>query len=184
MFLVGSAMIDDGVKQAEFSCDLSVCRGACCCLAGARGAPLEDHEVAEIERAFPAVRPYLSERSIGAIRTGGLVEGTPGDYATQCVDNNECVFVSFDGGIATCAFERAYLGGNAHWRKPLSCHLFPIRIRRVGQDFLRYDEIPECHGARARGRAEHVPLYAFLRESLIRKYGEEWYQRFVDHCTG
>jgi hypothetical protein len=182
MFIVGNAVVDDAVAHATFCCDVQACRGACCCLAGGRGAPLEDCEVEEITKAFPAARKYLSEKSIATIASAGLVEGTPGDYATSCVDHNECVFVYFDNGIARCSFERAYLDGLTTWRKPISCHLFPIRISTFGQDFLRYEVIDECEGGRTHGALSREKLHSFLREPLIRKYGEEWYRRFVEQC--
>ncbi|MGB2959764.1 MAG: DUF3109 family protein, partial [Bacteroidota bacterium] len=100
----------------------------------------------------------------------------------ECIDEKECVFVYFEDGIAKCCFERAYLDGFLSWRKPLSCHLFPVRVRNAGQDYLHYDEIPECTGGRSRGKAEGVKLYVFLRDSLVRRFGQEWYEEFLDHC--
>jgi hypothetical protein len=182
VFVVGNAVVEQGLQEASFSCDLEVCKGACCCLAGWRGAPLADEEVREIELAYPVVRKYLPQRSIAEIESKGLVEGRAGDYATECVGERECVFVYFEGGIAKCSFERAYLEGALSWRKPLSCHLFPVRVRSAGRDYLHYDEIPECTGGRNRGASEGVKLYVFLRDSLVRRFGQEWYEEFREHC--
>lgn len=182
VFVVGNTVIERALREASFSCDLQVCRGACCCLAGWRGAPLADDEVREIELAYPVIRKYLPPRNIAAIESKGLVEGKPGDFATECIDEKECVFVYFEDGIAKCCFERAYLDGFLSWGKPLSCHLFPVRVRNAGQDYLHYDEIPECTGGRSRGKAEGVKLYVFLRDSLVRRFGQEWYEEFLDHC--
>jgi hypothetical protein len=182
MFIVGEAVIDDDVAQASFCCDLTVCKGACCCLAGGRGAPLEDAEVIEIERAYPLVKRYLSEHHIRMIETEGLVEGRPGDFATVCISERECVFTCFQGGIAHCGFETAFIDGQTSWRKPLSCHLFPIRVRKFGREFVRYEQIEECHAGRARGQNEQIQLYDFLRTPLVRKYGDSWYESFHTLC--
>jgi len=181
MFVIGEAVIDDTVGHVSFYCDLRVCKGACCCISGGRGAPLEDEEVREIENAYPIVKQYLSEKSIQTIETSGLVDGRPGDHATMCVDQQECVFVYFDdNGIAKCSVERAWQEGKNSWRKPISCHLFPIRVNTLGRDFLRYVEIEECAGGRTRGRDEKVRLVEFLKEPLIRRYGEAWYNEFLE----
>jgi hypothetical protein len=183
MFVIGEAVIDEAAGRASFCCDLPACRGACCTLPGWRGAPLEDDEVLEIAKAFPVVRQFLGEKSLRAIASQGLTEGSPGDFATPCVDGQECVFVYFEDGIARCSFERAYERGLTDWRKPLSCHLFPIRIRHIGKDFVRYEMIDECAPARRKGETEGVPLRDFLREPLVRRYGETWYRKFIEHCT-
>jgi hypothetical protein len=180
MFIIGDVLVDRSVPSAHFHCDLESCKGACCSLEGGRGAPLEEHEVHEIEKAFAVVREYLSPDHLDTIERNGLYEGRPGDRATTCVNERACVFVYDDAGIARCSLERAFLEGRTSWRKPLSCHLFPIRIRRFGRDVLRYEQIEECASGRKRGKAEGIPLSAFLREPLVRKYGERWYGRLMD----
>lgn len=182
MFTIGEAVVDNAVAQATFCCDLRRCKGACCTLEGGRGAPLEDDEVLEIQKAYPIVRQYLDERSIRTIERDGLYEGSPGNYATTCVEHRQCVFVYFEEGIARCSFERAYLNGEIEWRKPLSCHLFPIRVRRGEREVLRYEMIDECAAGRSRGAAENIKLYEFLREALIRKFGEHWYKKLKEVC--
>jgi len=183
MFIIGEAVIDDAAGTASFCCDLPACRGACCTLPGGRGAPLEDDEVLEIGKAYPAARQFLSEKSIRAIESGGLTEGGKGDFATPCLGGRECVFVYFEDGVARCSFERAYERGLTDWRKPLSCHLFPIRIRHYGKDFIRYEMIDECAPGRLKGESQGMPLRDFLREPLIRRYGQSWYSKFIEHCT-
>jgi hypothetical protein len=182
MFIVGEAVIDETVGSARFCCNLAVCRGACCCIEGGRGAPLDDQEAQEIRNAYPVVRRYLREISIKTAEAAGLVEGSPGDYATPCIGQHECAYVCFEDGIARCSFERAFLAGEIGWQKPLSCHLFPVRVRRFGQEFVRYEEIEECSGGRARGTAEGVMLHEFLKEPLTRKFGAYWYAAFVEQC--
>jgi hypothetical protein len=175
MIIVEDIFVDDEVLKGSFCCDLQACRGACCCLEGGRGAPLEDAEVAELRKAYPAVRPYLRPVSIATIERDGLVEGFPGNFATTCIESKECAFVYFDEGIAKCGFERAYQEGKTTWPKPLSCHLFPIRVRRFGREVVRYEHMTECRPAVVLGETLHVKLYAFLKSPLIRKYGEDWY---------
>jgi hypothetical protein len=182
MVVIGEAVIDTAVARANFCCDLERCKGACCTLEGGRGAPLEDDEVLEIVKAYPIVKQYLDEKNIRAIEASGLYDGSPGDFATACIDRRECVFVYHDGDIAKCSFEKAYAKGEIDWRKPLSCHLFPIRIRRFGKDFVRYEQIEECEAGRTLGTAQNTKLYDFLRTALIRKYGEEWYAKFIAYC--
>jgi hypothetical protein len=183
MVIIGEAVIDDAVAEARFCCDLAVCKGACCTLEGGRGAPLEDEEVLEINKAYPIVKRYLDERNIRTIEADGLVDGASGDYATACIERRECVFAYFDDGVARCSFEKAYLAGESDWRKPMSCHLFPIRIRPFGKDFVRYETIDQCAAGRKRGEEEQIALHDFLREPLTRKYGEAWYEKFLKYCT-
>lgn len=182
MFIIGEAVIEDQIARERFACDLGRCHGDCCTLPGGRGAPLDDDEIVELSRAFPAAKQYLPERLIRTIETQGYYEGGPGNFATTCVDERECVFVFYENDIACCSLERAYQKGETEWRKPLSCHLFPIRISSLLSDRLRYEKISECHSAVRRGLKENMPLYEFLREPLIRKYGAEWYREFFREC--
>lgn len=183
MLVIGEAVIEDDVLGSEFACDLHACKGACCVLQGGRGAPLADHEVLEVEKAYPAVASYLPGRHRERIAAAGLWDGCPGDYVTTCVDDRECVFVYYDTDIARCSFERAYQEGLTDWRKPLSCHLFPLRIGGWQRDHVRYEQIDECEEGRRRGAEEHVRLTDFLKEPLIRAYGEGWYRRLVKQIS-
>jgi len=182
MRIVGQVLIDPEITTARFSCDVSLCRGACCTLEGGRGAPITDSEAKEIERIFPVVSQYLPASHLDVIRKDGLHEGPPGARATTCVDNKACVFSYVDAGVNRCSFERAFLDGRSEWRKPLSCHLFPLRIRNVGADLLRYERIPECKPGRDRGERENVMMYEFLQDALTRSFGESWYQAFRSEC--
>lgn len=179
MFLVGKAILEDDLLDARFACDLEGCRGACCCLEGGRGAPLTDEEVVEIERAYPVIRDSLSDEHRAVLEHAGLVDGGPGRFATTCIRDRACAYVYFDAGIARCSFERAYLDGRISWRKPLSCHLFPIRVTRVFHDALHYEQLPECIPGRIRGKREGIRLTSFLREPLTRAYGERWYAELL-----
>ena len=183
MIIVGNAVIEPDIPRAEFCCDLAACKGGCCTLEGGRGAPLEEAEVDEIRRALPLVTPLLGEEQREALARNGGVEGRAGDFATVCLRNRECVFVCWDGPIARCSFEKVFLEGRSGWRKPLSCHLYPLRIRSAGREFVRYDRIEECAAGRARGHAEGVLLSEFLREPLTRRFGGAWWSAFVQRCS-
>jgi hypothetical protein len=181
-FIVGEAVVEGDVGAASFCCDLKRCKGACCTLPGGRGAPLEDDEVLELQKAYPAAKEYLSQRNIEAIEAAGMAEGTPGNFVTTCIDQRDCVFVYYEDDVARCSLERAFEDGKTDWRKPLSCHLFPIRVRDFGREFVRYEQLEQCEPGRDRGIQEGVKLYDFLKMPLIRKFGEEWYKALVDFC--
>ena len=182
MFLVGEARVDEQIASERFACDVERCKGACCTLSGGRGAPLDDDELIELERAFPVIKKHLSQRHLQIIQQYGLYEGTPGNMTTTCVENKACVFVFYDEGIARCSLERAFLNGERSWRKPMSCHLFPVRISRIFSETLRYEMIRECSPARVCGQEKQIPLYDFLEDALVRRFGKEWFERFRKEC--
>ncbi|MCX7985160.1 MAG: DUF3109 family protein [Bacteroidetes bacterium] len=182
MFLLDTIEIDEVIPYVKFACDIEQCNGACCTLKGGKGAPLFDSEIFEIERAYPVIESLLPIDHRTTIERYGLYEGTPGNFTTMCVNDQDCVFVYHDGPVAKCAFERAYLNGQIQWRKPLSCHLFPIRVDRGTFTRLRYEWIGECEPARVKGERESFYLSTFLRESLIRLYGKQWYEYFEKFC--
>ena len=183
MFVLGHAVIDDDIATARFCCDTAVCKGSCCVLPGARGAPLEEAELEELRQSVPAVLGYLPPESVALIESFGPMEGVPGDYATRCVGDRDCVFVYREKDVARCALEKAYVEGRTRWRKPISCHLFPIRVRRWGDHYIRYERIPECAGGRTRGEADNVRLVDFLKDPLTRAYGEDFYAQLVRVST-
>ncbi len=177
--MVDNFLIDENIPKTRFACDLERCKGACCTMPGQRGAPLLDEEVEEISKAYPIAGKYLSFRHKDTIEERGLVQGRKGDYTTQVVDRRACVFAVFENDIAKCAFEKAYLNHEISWRKPLSCHLFPIRVTPGSPERLRFEQIAECRPALERGAREQMPLTEFLRSSLMRAFGEQWYEEFI-----
>jgi hypothetical protein len=184
MFAVDDILISDAVLDAPFTCHLGRCLGGCC-VHGDRGAPLEPDERAELERALPVVARDLRPEALDAIERDGVwVEEKPGEYATTCVEGRECVFVVYEGKVAKCALQRAYHAGRLDFEKPISCHLFPIRVEQVGgAEVLNYEQIDLCTPAVARGKRQGVQLYDFLRAPLTRKYGPAWYDAFRDACV-
>ena len=182
MFTVGEAVIEEEVAHARFSCDMAQCKGACCTLPGGRGAPLMDSEVAELQRASVAAWKYLSEENRRILGREGMFEGVPGSYSTVCVNDRDCVFVVYEGAVARCSLEKAYHNGETRWRQPLSCHLFPIRASSGRVQALRYEKLPECAPGRSLGHESDMPLYEFLRDALVRRFGEAWYEDFRAEC--
>lgn len=184
MFAVNDILISDAVLDAPFACHLGRCLGGCC-VHGDRGAPLEPDERAELERALPVVAKDLRPEALEAIEGQGVwVEEEPGRYGTACVDGRECVFVVYEGKVAMCALQQAYHAGRLDFEKPISCHLFPIRIEEYGgTEVLNYEQVDLCAPAVVRGRRRGVQLYDFLRDPLTRKYGAEWYEAFRNTCV-
>ncbi len=183
MFVVGDTLISDALLDAPFACHLGSCLGACC-VQGESGAPLEPEERAALEAIVPRVRKYLSPEARKVIEDQGVWEEVePGQYATTCVDDAECVFVTYDGPVAKCAIHKAYQAGRVDFPKPISCHLFPILIEPMG-DFqvLNYEQVSICDPARRHGRRHQVQLVDVLREALTRKFGAAWYAAFRQAC--
>jgi len=183
MVFVQNTPIDPTIAEVKFSCDLAQCKGACCTMPGPKGAPITEEETRQIEKAFPVIKKYLSEDHLRAIDEFGLVERSMGGITTHCFEHRACVFVTYEKGIAKCSFETAYFKNEIGWRKPLSCHLFPIRVDHGFTDSLRYERIPECSPALKRGNAEDTYLSDFLEHSLVRLHGETWYSEFQKACA-
>ena len=183
MFDIRHISIDDAIPRIKFACNTAVCKGACCTLAGGTGAPLLDDELEQIRRAFPLIKSSLPAEHLDAIEHHGLYEGKPGSYTTMCYNNRACVFVLYENGIARCAFEKAFREGTLNWQKPLSCHLFPIRVRHGASDLLHYERIAECDAALQHGEDNNILLSTFLREPLERAFGSAWYEEFRVACS-
>ena len=182
MVEIQQTVIDETIARMKFACNLSACKGACCTLAGGTGAPLLDIELEHIQHAFPIIKSSLPKEHLESIRQFGLYEGRPGSYTTMCYNNHACVFVFYEDGIARCAFEKAFGEGTLNWKKPISCHLFPIKVSHGTLKHLRYERIAECDAALERGEHESIFLSAFLKEPLIRAFGLEWYKEYQLTC--
>ena len=186
MIAVGAVLVHEDVVKNNFVCNLNKCKGACC-LEGDSGAPLNADELDIMNEIYPKVRPYMTARGIETVeREGTYVTDFEGDYTTPCVDvNKECAYVIFEGNITKCAIEKAYENGDITWKKPISCHLYPIRITKYPEfDVLNYDRWSICSPACTFGDELQVRVHEFLKGPLIRKYGEEWYQELEDQVAG
>ena len=149
-------------------------------MAGDSGAPLEEEELGILEEVLAEVKPYMNKKGLKAVeKQGSYIVDNDGDYTTTLVaPGKECAFVVFDSEkIAKCAIEMAYSDGKISWKKPISCHLYPIRISKLKSgDAVNYSEWHICKPACACGNKLNVPVYRFLKEPLIRKYGQAWYK--------
>lgn len=162
----------------QFCCDLTVCHG-CCCEEGDAGAPVDAGEVAQLELAAERLWNELTPQAQEVIRQQGVVyTDRTGELVTSIVNGRDCVFACHDEqGNCLCAIDRAYRQGRMKFQKPISCHLYPIRLKRLsnGTTALNYDRWDICRCAIDRGCQLQLPLYKFLKEPLIRRFGEEWY---------
>jgi len=179
MILIENTVISDDIADQYFVCELSKCKGACC-VEGDLGAPLEDVELAVLDQEYGKIAPYLTEAGRRAIaELGKYVEDWEGDFSTPTISSRECAYAIYDDrGILKCGIEQAFFDGKTDFRKPISCHLYPIRITKYDQyHALNYDRWHICTPACDHGAALKVPIYKFLKQPLIRAYGEEWYEQ-------
>jgi len=170
-------LISEDLFEKRFVCDLNACKGACC-VEGESGAPLEPEEDALLRALWPKIRPYIPEKGQRAIDAHGVSEvDDDGDLVTTLVEGRgECAFTVFENGIALCGIEKAWKDGAVDFRKPISCHLYPIRIAKLKfHEGLNYHRWPICKPACECGAKLDVPVFRFLKDALTRKYGAEWY---------
>jgi len=182
MIPVGHTMISDDVADKFFICDLNKCKGACC-VEGDAGAPLESSELPFLVDIFEKVKPYLSKEGLQAIEEQGLFVEREGEYETPIIAGRECAYAVYDKkGILKCGIEMAYNDGEVKFKKPISCHLYPIRITKYDHyDAINYERWHICNCAVKKGNEAGVELYKFLKDPLIRKYGEAWYAELVSY---
>jgi hypothetical protein len=180
MIQLENTLISDDLKMVHFSCDLEKCKGACC-IEGDAGAPLEEEEISLLEDYINEIKPYMVEGGIREVEQLGVFDyDAEGKFVTPLVQGMECVFVYYDDGIARCAIEKAFQENKIPFAKPISCHLYPIRIKSTPvNDILNYHKWPICQKALVKGYNEKTPLYRFLEGALIRKYGRTWYNQLV-----
>ncbi len=177
IFHIGNTLVSLDVLEKEFCCDLNSCKG-CCCIEGDAGAPITDEEEQTIRDMLPVLLPDMRKEAREVVEQNGISYLDPtGDKVTQIVDGKDCVFARTDhNGWCYCIIEKAYNAGKIPFKKPLSCHLYPVRLTQhptyTAVEYHRWDI---CHAARQCGKKLHLPLYVFLKEPLIRRFGEEWY---------
>ena len=181
MISIGNVLISDQVVEEHFVCDLVKCKGACC-VDGDAGAPLENHELKELNDVYSVVLPYLSKESVAELQQQGkFIYNTEFGWVTPTISSGTCAYGITDAkGIVKCGIEQAYNDGKITWRKPISCHLFPIRItkNKTGTtDRLNYEPREDlCKSGCSLGKKLKVPAYIFLKDALIRKYGNDFYE--------
>lgn len=177
MVEIGRTIVSRDIFEKHFTCDLKNCKGACC-IEGDSGAPVTTQEAIVIKNEYPEFEKYLPEKHKKEINKQGFsVIDSDGDLVTPLVNNRQCAYSFYDDkGILKCSIEKAYFKHEISFRKPVSCHLFPIRITEYKNfDAVNYEQLEICKPGRLCGKSQNLPLYKFLKEPLIRKYGEEWY---------
>ncbi|MHC5200895.1 DUF3109 family protein [Myroides sp. LJL119] len=177
MFQIGKTIVSADVLEKEFVCNLSACKGQCC-IDGDAGAPVEPDEIQIMEQIYDKVKPFLRKQGIKAIEEQGTsIVGLDGEQETPLIEGGECAYVIWEDQMALCGIEKAYNEGLIDWKKPISCHLYPIRIKQFSSfSAVNYDKWDICSEACSLGKELQVPVYKFLKDPLIRKYGQQWYQ--------
>lgn len=178
MIFIENIAVSNEIVEENFACDIARCKGECC-VAGDSGAPLEMAELEILKAIYADVAPYLSEAGREAIAQQGVfVEDYPDDFSTPLIHGGACAYTIFSpDGVAMCGIEQAYYDGKITFKKPISCHLYPIRISKMGDyEALNYHRWNICKAACKRGNKENIRVYEFLEEALTRKYGAEFYQ--------
>ncbi len=187
MIVVKNSIVSDDVADQRFCCDCTVCRGTCC-VDGDSGAPLLEEEVPILEAILPEVRPYMTDEGIATVeRQGVAVRDKDGDLGTPLIAGGACAYITYDGDLALCAIEKAFRANNFQFSisnfqfpKPVSCHLYPIRVEDYGEfTAVNYHRWDICRCAHGHGD----PLYIYLKEPLVRRFGQEWYDELLQEIS-
>jgi hypothetical protein len=180
MLQIQDTLISLDIIEKKFVCDISQCRGKCCVL-GDAGAPLLKSEVKIIKKNLKAILKFMNASGKEVVSKQGIsMLDDSNELVTTLVDNKECAFVIFEDGVAKCAIEKAWEQGDIDFRKPVSCHLYPIRIKKFNAyHAVNYDKWQICDQALISGEKLGVPLYIFLKEALLRRFGKAWYDELL-----
>lgn len=176
-FEVDEVILNPELFDTKFTCDLQKCKGACCTMESEYGAPITKEEIDQINGKLHVIKEYLPKTHVDEIETSGFWVEKIGQLMTHSVDNKACVFVYFDNEIARCGIEKAYEEGKIKFQKPISCHLFPIRVSEFGGDILRFEEYSECTPALEKGVETNLSVIEFCKDSLKRLYGIKWFEK-------
>jgi hypothetical protein len=177
MFQLGKTIVSEDIISKDFVCNLNACKGACC-IEGEAGAPVTKDEIEILKNIYPKVKPFLRPEGIAAIEKQGThIKTDLDELETPLVSGKECAYVTFtDKGVASCGIEDAFNAGEIDFRKPISCHLYPIRVQEYSEfAAVNYHRWPICDDACTLGKELQVPVYKFTKAALIRKFGENWY---------
>ncbi len=177
MFQIDDTIVSSELLSEYFFCDIQACKGACC-VEGEWGAPLEDNEVSVLEHIYSKVKPFMNPEGISSVEKNGLYLIDPdGDKVTPLIHGKECAFAFIENGIYRCAIEKAFENNNTGFKKPVSCHLYPVRISKY-KDFeaVNYHHWEICKPAGCLGKKMNTRVFEFVKEPLIRKYSTKWYE--------
>jgi len=178
MLSIDHVLIADAVLNEYFACDFSACNGLCC-VEGDAGAPLEEEEISILEDYFDSIKPYMLQAGIQVVEQNGVFDyDADGNLVTPLINDKECAFVYFDENASKCAVEKAFLEGKIDFQKPISCHLYPIRIKKFDYyERLDYHQWEVCEAARRHGKNLKITVFDYLSEPLTRRYGKAWMQK-------
>ncbi len=181
MIMIDDVLISDDVIEKQFVCNLDKCKGVCC-IEGDSGAPIEKEERKILKKIYPKIKKYLTQDGIDAIEKQGTFVDEPEDeytaYATPLIDGGACAYINYTAdGTVVCGIENAYKDGVIDFQKPISCHLYPIRLKKMDTVIaMNYDYWDICNDACTLGRKLKIPVYQFLKAPIIRKFGSEFYE--------
>jgi hypothetical protein len=180
MIFIDNTLISDDLKSVYFCCDLQQCKGACC-VEGDAGAPLEDEEVSLLEDHIDDIKPFMVTGGIKEVeRTGVFDYDAAANLVTPLVNGRECAFAYLETGIARCAIEKAFEEKKITFQKPISCHLYPVRLSPLKEnEAVNYHKWHICSKAIEKGEKEKIPLYRFLESALTRKFGPSWFRQLA-----
>ena len=178
MLKIENTIISLDLLEEKFVCNTVKCKGACCRY-GDSGAPLEENEGKRIEKNLKRILPYLRKEGISAIeKQGAYIKDSDGDWVTPLIEGKECAYTYLEDGIYRCGIEKAWLQNKISFRKPVSCHLFPVRRKKYPEfEAVNYEKWAICQPARELGTKKNMPVYKFLKDPLIRVYGKRWYRK-------
>jgi len=178
MILYDNTLISLDIFKVKFCCDLPNCSGLCC-IEGDSGAPLEPEETDIISSHLEKIKPFMNPEFVHVLdKEGFMIKDPDGDFCTRCIENKDCIFSYKHKGIYRCAIETAYRNKEIDFIKPISCHLYPIRLRKIKNELItvNYHEWSICKPALVKGHFQGKPMFRFLKAALIRRFGENWYE--------
>ena len=177
MFQIDKSLVSEEIITNHFVCNLNSCKGACC-VEGEAGAPLEKEETEFLEKNYDLIAPFLNEKGKAAIKKQGkFIRVDKDTFETPLVDNKECAYVVFgNNGTTQCGIENAHRANAIDWKKPISCHLYPIRVKEYSEfNAVNYHRWQICDAGCQLGDSLKIPIYQFVKDALIRKFGNKWY---------
>jgi len=181
MLAIDNVIIPDDILNQCFACDISCCKGICC-VEGDAGAPLEEEEISILEDCLDKIKLFMTEKGINVVIRAGVFDyDVGGMLVTPLVNDSECAFVYFEKNVAKCAIEAAFDAKKTGFRKPISCHLYPIRIKKCGfYEVLTYHQWEICKDGKKHGKKLNINLFDYLKEPLIRRYGRAWMKKIKE----
>jgi len=181
MIQIGKLLISSDLFDKKFRCYMEICKGRCC-VQGDAGAPLNEDEISILETEYVNIRDFLTTEGISAIeKSGKWVTDHENDLVTPLIGTAECAYTVFENGIARCGIEKAWEAGKTFFRKPVSCHLYPVRVSKIG-DYrgLNFHQWSVCQPARILGDQLGIPVYRFLKDAVIRAFGDDFYKEMEE----